>query len=94
VIRAAAVAFALLAADAPTAAAAVPVVGAQFHVTLDDGRVLPREALKRVALTLGDGSADERRICSELDAPRPGARRTRAGAMPPLRDAPGGFSAL
>jgi hypothetical protein len=62
-IRAAAGVFALLAAATqPAAAASVAVEGTQFRVTLADGRVLPQEALKGVALTFGDGSGKQRRI--------------------------------
>jgi ADYC domain len=62
-IRAVAGAFALLAAATqPAAAAPVAVEGTQFRVTLADGRVLPQEALKGVALTFGDGSGKQRRI--------------------------------
>jgi hypothetical protein len=74
-IRAAAGVFVLLmAAAGPAAAASVSVVGSQFRVTLDDGTVLPQEALKGVVLTFGDGPGRQRRLridAAERDAKDP-----------------------
>ncbi len=62
-------AFAVLAG--PAAAASVTIEGTQFRVTLDDGRVLPQEQLKGVALTFGDGSGQQRRIRIDSVEPDP-----------------------
>jgi hypothetical protein len=70
--RSAAGVFALLmAAAGPTAAASVSVVGSQFRVSLDDGSVLPQEALKGVLFTLGDGLGAERRLRIDSVEPDP-----------------------
>ena len=71
-IRAAAGGFVLFIAVAgPAAAVSVAVVGSQFRVTLDDGRVLAQEALKGVVLALGDGSGRQRRLRIEAVEPDP-----------------------
>ncbi len=57
---------ALLALGSPVTAAPkvrnVTVEGTAFHVTLDDGRVLPQEHSRGLILALGDGSGRQRRI--------------------------------
>jgi ADYC domain-containing protein len=71
-----AIAFVALAAGPGTAASqasvkAVTVEGTEFRVVLADGSALPREALKGVALTLGDGSGRQRRLRIDSVEPDP-----------------------
>lgn len=72
-----AIAFAALAAGPPATAApqtsvkAVTVEGTEFRVALADGSVLPREALKGMVLTFGDGSGRQRRLRIDSVEPDP-----------------------
>jgi ADYC domain len=56
----------------PVSAASVRSVTVEntvFRITLDDGNVLPQDALKGVVLTLGDGTGQSRRV--RIDAVEP-----------------------
>jgi ADYC domain len=71
-----AIAFAALAAGPGTAAPqtsvkAVTVEGAEFSVAFADGSILPREALKGMVLTFGDGSGRQRRLRIDSVEPDP-----------------------
>jgi hypothetical protein len=68
--------FAALAAGPGTAAPqtsvkAVTVEGAEFSVAFADGSILPREALKGMVLTFGDGSGRQRRLRIDSVEPDP-----------------------